>query len=144
MPLLHIRDDQLQTVQNWLQRKGPWPVTIGRLIPSLVIPVSLLAGVVHIPYRRSFLGVFIANAIWTTLFIAKGIAIQLGINGSGPRVENDLAIFKLSLIMIVTLALLTVSILFFWRPRVATGNRAGFRLDYYETSPAEGGDPRGQ
>jgi membrane protein DedA with SNARE-associated domain len=135
---LSLRNEQAQTMQSWLHRAGVWPVALGRLIPGLGIPISFLAGVLRLPYPQFFLGVLISNALWSTLFLAMGILLRLGVGGIQPNNQHDVDAFKIGVLIIAFLTLGAFLVYLVRRPRSAHRSSTSILAQGEDKPPAEG------
>jgi membrane protein DedA with SNARE-associated domain len=78
-PLLYrygrfIRLDRarLETAEEWIQRRGPAVVLIGRLTPGLRISTSIAAGAFKIPFPQFLFYTTLAAMIWGIFWLTLG------------------------------------------------------------------------
>jgi membrane protein DedA with SNARE-associated domain len=102
-PLLRIERKQVHVIQRWMYRAGPWPIALGRAIPGFVIPISFLCGVLHVPYKRFFMGVLIQSVGWAVFFIVLGAGIRITIGEPGPNDQLNVEAFKIGLVVLLAI-----------------------------------------
>jgi membrane protein DedA with SNARE-associated domain len=70
--LLHLTPDRMLRAEASFQRWGPWALIVGRHIPGLRIPLTVVAGILELDYRAFVISVAISSAAWTAAFLALG------------------------------------------------------------------------
>lgn len=68
---LHQKQTKLDDWQRRISSAG-WMVVIGRFIPSLMAPLTVMAGVVRLPLRVYYTGTALAMLAWTAFFASLG------------------------------------------------------------------------
>ena len=104
-PLLRIERKQIQVIQRWMTKAGPWPIALGRCIPGFIIPISFLCGVLHVPYKRFFMGVFIQSLLWASFFILLGAGIRVVLGEPGPNYQLNVTAFKIGLVVLLVIGI---------------------------------------
>jgi membrane protein DedA with SNARE-associated domain len=73
---LHLNQVRLGRMERWFQRHGPLSIVLGRLIPGLRIPTTVMAGLSNVPYRVYAPTAALAAVIWSALYFWLGVAIH--------------------------------------------------------------------
>ena len=97
---LDVDMTKIDRLFEWIDRHGFGAVLLARLIPGLRVAVSLVAGTARVPPPQFAAGVFVAGAIYWTLWVMLGVIV-------GPRVEDALSPAYLRVI-VITIPALTV------------------------------------
>jgi len=74
--VLHVRPERVMQMQTWFQRRGAVAIVLGRLIPGLRIPTSIMAGVSGVPYRVFVPSTILAAIIWSAFYYFAGAALH--------------------------------------------------------------------
>jgi membrane protein DedA with SNARE-associated domain len=69
---IHVNEQRLARVQVWLENRGRVAIIVGRLIPGLRIPTTVLAGSSGVAYREYALTAGIAAIVWSSFYYAVG------------------------------------------------------------------------
>lgn len=72
--VLHLKPERIEKMRDWFGRRGAWGIILGRLIPGLRTPTTVMAGLVGVPYRVYVPATFAAAVIWSTVFYFAGDA----------------------------------------------------------------------
>jgi membrane-associated protein len=78
---LDLDPTHIATLLTWVERHGFWAVLAARVIPGFRAAVSLVAGTARVPAPAFAGAVFVAGAIYWTLWVLIGAAL-------GPRVVD--------------------------------------------------------
>lgn len=70
---LHLSEGRLATVERWAERHGAPAIVLGRLIPGLRTPTTIMAGIALIPYRTFAPATALAAALWAASYYAIGV-----------------------------------------------------------------------
>ena len=70
-----------------LERAGLIPVFIGRLIPGLMIPTSLVSGSMRLPAGKFVAGVVLSLIVWAGVFIGLGAIAGHSAQQISPAIE---------------------------------------------------------
>lgn len=70
---LHISEKRLATVEQWAERHGAPAIVLGRLIPGLRTPTTVMAGIALIPYRTFLPSTAVAAVLWAFGYYAIGV-----------------------------------------------------------------------
>jgi membrane protein DedA with SNARE-associated domain len=95
---------KIERLFAWIDRHGFGAVLLARLIPGLRVAVSLVAGTARVPPHEFAAGVFVAGAIYWTLWVMLGVIV-------GPRVEDLLSPAYLKVVVIAIPALTVLAFL---------------------------------
>ncbi|MHB8645280.1 MAG: DedA family protein [Thermomicrobiales bacterium] len=74
--VLHLRPARVARVQVWFRERGAVAIVLGRLIPGLRTPTSVMAGLAHVPYRVFAPSTMLAAIIWATFYYYAGNAVH--------------------------------------------------------------------
>jgi membrane protein DedA with SNARE-associated domain len=69
---IHVSRDDLQRVEQWLERWGKWTLTIGYFIPGVRHFTALVAGSSRLPARTFAIFAYSGALLWTSTFITLG------------------------------------------------------------------------
>jgi membrane protein DedA with SNARE-associated domain len=69
---LHINQHTLEPVEGWFRRYGRKTIIIGRLIPGLRLPITVIAGISGLPPRDWCISAAIAAPVWSAFFYGLG------------------------------------------------------------------------
>ena len=81
---LDLDETKIATLLTWVERHGFWAVLAARVIPGFRAAVSVVAGTARVPAPAFAGAVFVAGAIYWTLWVLLGAAL-------GPRVADALS-----------------------------------------------------
>lgn len=73
---LHLNPRRLEQMEMWLARRGIWAIILGRLIPGLRVPTTVMCGLSGIPYRVYAPSAALAGLIWSGLYFLLGAVLQ--------------------------------------------------------------------
>ena len=73
--VLHLKPERVEKLQGWFHKRGAWGIVLGRLIPGLRIPTTVMAGLAGVPYRVFIPSTCFAAVLWSTVFYFAGDAI---------------------------------------------------------------------
>jgi membrane protein DedA with SNARE-associated domain len=76
--MLRLDQDRLRLLDGWFQRHGMLPIIVGRLIPGLRTPTTIVAGLAGVPLRTFVPATSLAALLWASLYYASGLALLLG------------------------------------------------------------------
>ena len=69
---IHMSHSQLDHMEHWMGRYGWWTIFVARLIPTLRIGGSLVAGILQVRYRTYISATMAATIIWTAVYFSIG------------------------------------------------------------------------
>jgi membrane protein DedA with SNARE-associated domain len=73
--LVHLEPGRLRRLEGWFARYGPAAIVIGRLIPGLRTPTTIMAALAAVPYRTFGPSTALASVLWATLYVGLGAAL---------------------------------------------------------------------
>lgn len=73
---LHLRPERVARMQTWFHKRGAVAIVLGRLIPGLRIPTSIMAGVSGVPYPVFVPSTVVAAVIWSAFYYFAGAALH--------------------------------------------------------------------
>jgi membrane-associated protein len=112
---LHITQERVDSAERWFRRYGPWALIFGRHIPGFRVPLTVVAGILELPYRIFAVSVAISSAIWAGAFLTLGAVFGSSIERS---VRSNLVLFGVVAVVIIVL----VAALAYVRARPAQRN----------------------
>ena len=69
---LTLTPAEVDRASDWFERRGPWAVFLGRLVPAVRTLISVPAGMARMPPGRFLLFTGLGTAIWTALLALAG------------------------------------------------------------------------
>jgi membrane protein DedA with SNARE-associated domain len=90
---LDVDMHRIEQLFRWIDRHRFGAVVVARLIPGFRVAVSLVAGTARVPPLDFAAGVFVAGAIYWTLWVMLGVIV-------GPHVEDQVSEAYLRIIVI--------------------------------------------
>jgi len=76
MRILRLRPDRVERMQTWFRTRGTRAIVLGRLIPGLRIPTTVIAGLSGVPYRVFLPSTAFTAVIWATFFYLVGDVLR--------------------------------------------------------------------
>ncbi len=73
---LHLHPDRLDRIERWFLKRGRVAIVLGRLIPGLRIPTTVIAGLSGLSYREYAQTCAIAAVIWSAVYFYLGVLVQ--------------------------------------------------------------------
>lgn len=112
--ILHMNRSRVERMQGWFRKRGPIAIILGRLIPGLRTPTSVMAGLADVPYRVFVPSTTVAAIIWSAFYYYLGDALRRAYRPIWRWAIADVDRFiGLAVVLIVVVALV-VSV---WRGR---------------------------
>ncbi|HVB77161.1 MAG TPA: DedA family protein [Candidatus Nitrosotalea sp.] len=104
---LHLDQHRLAEAERWLKRWGPLTIIVGRHIPGLRIPITVVSGTLGVPYRQFAPAVAVSTAIWAGvwMFFGARFAPQL------LRFLHSNRGFHLALVLVLVVAIAAAVVL---------------------------------
>jgi len=79
---LDITPERVAGAEHWFRRYGPWALIFGRHIPGFRVPLTVVAGILELPYPVFAVSVAISSAIWAGVFLTLGAVFGSSIEKS--------------------------------------------------------------
>ena len=99
---LHITQERVDSAEHWFRRYGPWALIFGRHIPGFRVPLTVMAGILELPYGIFAISVAISSAVWAGLFLVLGAVFG---NGIEKTIRSNLILFgEVALVIVVVAA----------------------------------------
>src|SRR5260370_5568319 len=95
---LHITPERLDSAEHWFRRYGPLSLIFGRHIPRVRVPLTVVAGILELPYGIFAISVAVSSAIWAGVFLALGAVFGSGI---GRSTRSNLLLFGAVVVIVV-------------------------------------------
>lgn len=73
---LHLHPDRLDRIERWFLKRGRIAIVVGRLIPGLRIPTTVIAGLSGLSYRQYAQTCAVAAVIWSAVYFYLGVLFQ--------------------------------------------------------------------
>lgn len=99
--LLHLTPDRMLRAEATFQRWGPWALIVGRHIPGLRLPLTVVAGILELDYRVFAISVAVSSAAWTAAFLTLGAVFG---DGFVRSLMSTPLLYALALVAIVAVA----------------------------------------
>jgi membrane protein DedA with SNARE-associated domain len=104
-----IRAESVERGERLFDRYGPVTVFLARFMFGMRVLASLLAGALHMPWRKFVLFNFLGAAVWVAAICSAGYLF----GGHWGRLVHDLKRFDLAVAIVVVVAVLWL----WWRNR---------------------------
>jgi len=75
---IHLNERRLDMLERWFVKRGRLAIVLGRLIPGLRIPTTIMAGLADVPYSVYAPTAALAAVIWSLFYFWLGVALQHG------------------------------------------------------------------
>ena len=70
--MLHLTPDRIVRAELAFRRWGPWALIVGRHVPGLRLPLTVVAGIFELEYPVFAISVALSSAAWTAAFLTLG------------------------------------------------------------------------
>lgn len=99
---LHITPERVTSAEHWFRRYGPWALIFGRHIPGFRVPLTVVAGLLELPYPVFVVSVAVSSAVWAGVFLGLGVVFGGGIERS---IRSNLVLFgEVAAVVVVIVA----------------------------------------
>jgi membrane protein DedA with SNARE-associated domain len=95
---LHITPERVVSAEHWFRRYGPWALIFGRHIPGFRVPLTVVAGLLELPYGIFAISVAVSSAIWAGVFLVLGVVFGSSIEKS---IRSNLLLFGAVAVLVV-------------------------------------------
>jgi membrane protein DedA with SNARE-associated domain len=95
---LHITPERVDSAQHWFRRYGPWALIFGRHIPGFRVPLTVVAGILELPYGIFAISVAVSSAVWAGLFLVLGSVFGSSIE---KAIRSNLLLFGEATVVII-------------------------------------------
>jgi len=95
---LHITPERVDGAEHWFRRYGPWALIFGRHIPGFRVPLTVVAGILELPYRIFAISVAVSSAAWAGVFLVLGSVFGRSIEKS---IRSNLLLFGEATVVII-------------------------------------------
>ena len=119
---LHLSPARIATLDRWFRRHGAVAIVVGRVVPGMRTPTTVMAGLFGVPYRTFAPSTALAGVIWALLYFYLGVALE--------RAWRRVAVMLLANLRWAGVAAAVVGLvsvgyyLLLWRPGRALPDRA--------------------
>jgi membrane protein DedA with SNARE-associated domain len=100
-----INEEDLDKADHWFDKRGPWFVFFGRLVPGVRSIISIPAGLSEMPIMQFTVLTAAGSALWNSLLIGVG----WGLGSQYSKVEG--VVGPISRVVIIACALLVVALI---------------------------------
>ncbi len=114
---LHISPQRLEKIEGWFRRHGSAAIIVGRLIPGMRIPTTVMAGISEVPYRTFLASTFAAAVIWSVFYYFLGLLVVRAYRHAVALVTGDLDIFSGLIVLLILLGVVATTVLLVRRQR---------------------------
>ena len=73
---LHLHPERVVRMEAWFRARGAVAIVLGRLIPGLRTPTSIMAGLAKVPYRVFMPSTTLAAVLWSAFYYFVGDALR--------------------------------------------------------------------
>ncbi len=73
---LRLNQQRLDRIEAWIVQRGTLAIILGRLIPGLRVPTTVMCGLTGVPYRVYAPSAALAGLIWSALYFVLGVVLQ--------------------------------------------------------------------
>ncbi len=115
---LHLHPERVDRMEARFRRWGIWAIILGRLIPGLRTPTSVMAGLFGVPYRVFAPSTALSALIWTLCYFYLGAFFEPQWRALLTVVTGDLDA-SVGIAVLLGLAALVVAAVWRRRPRRA-------------------------
>lgn len=70
---LHLNEGRVATLEAWFRRHGVLAIVVGRLVPGLRTPTSVMAGLFGVSFRTFLPATAVAAVLWASLYYVLGL-----------------------------------------------------------------------
>ena len=99
---LHITPERVVNAEHFFRRYGPWALIFGRHIPGFRVPLTVVAGLLELPYPVFAVSVAVSSAVWAGVFLILGVVFGNGIEKS---IRSNLLLFgEVAVVIVVIVA----------------------------------------
>ena len=102
--ILRINEQQLDRADAWFDKRGPWIILFGRLIPGVRSIVSVPAGASEMPLTQFVALTTLGSAIWNAACIGAGWALGANWDEASSVVDSVSSIVYVLLALSLVLA----------------------------------------
>jgi membrane protein DedA with SNARE-associated domain len=73
---MHLNDDRIERLARWFRKHGALAIVIGRIVPGLRTPTTVMAGLFGVPYRTFAPATTVAGLIWALMYFYFGVLLE--------------------------------------------------------------------
>ena len=73
---VRVNPQRLDRMERWFAQRGALAIVIGRLIPGLRVPTTVMAGLIGVPYRVYAPAAALSALLWSVFFFYLGRLVQ--------------------------------------------------------------------
>lgn len=117
LPIHRGQSGRIATIERWFRRHGGAAIVVGRLVPGLRTPTTVMAGLVGIPYRTFAPATASAAVLWSLFYFFLGMVLQQQSRHLIALLTGDLDDLASLPVVAIALAVLVGGIAGWWRIR---------------------------
>ena len=99
---MRINPQRIEQAEGWVRARGPLAVAIGKLLPTMRTPTTLVSGTVRVPYLQFVSATAVGAVLWGSFYFTSGMLLGSAWEEFGPHIAANLAV---ELLLIIGLAL---------------------------------------
>ena len=73
---LHLNENRIERLARWFRQHGALAIVIGRVVPGMRTPTTVMAGLFGVPYRTFAPATTVAGVIWALIYFYLGVGIE--------------------------------------------------------------------
>jgi membrane protein DedA with SNARE-associated domain len=73
---LHLNESRIERLARWFRKHGAMAIVIGRVVPGMRTPTTVMAGLFDVPYRTFAPATTLAGVIWALMYFYLGVALE--------------------------------------------------------------------
>lgn len=112
---LHLNEARVHLLERWFRRHGALAIVVGRLVPGLRTPTSVMAGLFDVPYRTFAPATTLAALLWAALYFFLGALLERGWHALVGRLLGHVGAVVAVAVAVAALASVVAALI--WRDR---------------------------
>lgn len=73
---IRLNPKRMERIEGWITRRGTVAIVLGRLIPGLRVPTTVMCGLSGVPYRVYAPSAALAGLVWSGLYFLIGALLR--------------------------------------------------------------------
>jgi membrane protein DedA with SNARE-associated domain len=103
---LHLNESRIDTLERWFRRHGAAAIVVGRIVPGMRTPTTIMAGLFGVPYRTFAPATTVAGVIWALMYFYLGLGLERAWRHMAVSVLANLHWIWIGALAVVLIALL--------------------------------------
>lgn len=110
-----VNSQRMDRVEAWILQRGTLAIVLGRLIPGLRVPTTVICGLSRVPYRVYAPSAALAGLVWSGIYFFLGVLLQRRIGVITSSVVGALdTIGDSTVLSTLTVAVVIVALIGVW------------------------------